>query len=136
MIAMILLLMMILIIMIMTGGQEHPRPTPVKEHVKRLFFDFLTHALRTDGSTDRQRVKACYRVARQKRLRNTETEISRPNFKQGCIPVMAAVAVRKKVVGIDHCSPTLCLQSRQLFLFVRSIKSTENQRKKGLSQMS
>ena len=34
------------------------------------------------------------------------------------IPVMTAVAVRKKVVGIGHFSPSFYLQS--IFLFVRS----------------
>ena len=33
------------------------------------------------------------------------------------LPVMAAVAVRKKVVNIGHFSPSLCLQSLQIFLF-------------------
>ena len=36
------------------------------------------------------------------------------------LPVMAAVAVRKKVVSIGHFSPSFYLQSLQLFLFVRS----------------
>jgi len=36
------------------------------------------------------------------------------------VPVMAAVAVRKKVVSIGHFSPSFYLQSLQLFLFVRS----------------
>ena len=38
-------------------------------------------------------------------------------FKQ--LPVMAAVAVRKKVVSIGHFLPSFCLQSLQ-FLFVKS----------------
>ena len=36
------------------------------------------------------------------------------------IPVMAAVAVRKKVVSIGHFSPCFCLQSLKFFLFVGS----------------
>ena len=36
------------------------------------------------------------------------------------LPVLAAVAVRKKVVGIGHFSPSFYLQSLQIFLFVRS----------------
>ena len=36
------------------------------------------------------------------------------------LPVMAAVAVRKKVVSIDHFSPGFCFQLLQIFLFVRS----------------
>ena len=36
------------------------------------------------------------------------------------LPVMAAVAVRKKVVSIDHFSPSFCFQSLQIFLLVRS----------------
>jgi len=47
------------------------------------------------------------------------------------LPVMAAVAVRKKVVNIGHFSPCFCLQSLKSFLFVRS-----NQRKIELSLMS
>ena len=35
------------------------------------------------------------------------------------IPVMAAVAVRKKVVSIGHFSPSFYLQSLQFFLFIR-----------------
>ena len=42
------------------------------------------------------------------------------SFFQGSIPVMATVAVRKKVVSIDHFSPSLCFQSLKIFLFVRS----------------
>ena len=34
------------------------------------------------------------------------------------LPVMAAFAVRIKVVGVVHFSPKFCLQSLQLFLFV------------------
>ena len=59
------------------------------------------------------------------------------------IPVMAAVAMRKKVVSIGHFSLSFCLLSLQFF-FICLIKSraivcidcTENQRKIGLSQMS
>ena len=36
------------------------------------------------------------------------------------VPVVAAVAVRKKVLSIGHFSPSFCLQSLQSFLFVRS----------------
>ena len=36
------------------------------------------------------------------------------------IPVMAAVAVRKKVVSIGHFSSSFCFQSLQIFLLVRS----------------
>ena len=36
------------------------------------------------------------------------------------LPVMAAVAVRKKVVSIGHFSPCFCLQSLIFFSFVRS----------------
>ena len=36
------------------------------------------------------------------------------------LTVMAANAVRKKVVIIGHFSPSFCLQSLQIFLFVRS----------------
>ena len=36
------------------------------------------------------------------------------------LPVMAAVAVRKEVVSIDHFSPSFCFQSLQIFLFVKS----------------
>ena len=35
------------------------------------------------------------------------------------VPVMAAVAVRKKVVSIGHFSPSFYLQSLQFFLFIR-----------------
>ena len=35
------------------------------------------------------------------------------------IPVMAAVAARKKVVSIGHFSPSFYLQSLQFFLFIR-----------------
>ena len=52
---------------------------------------------------------------------------------------MVAVAVRKKVVSIDHFLPSLCLQTLQYFLFIRSNQEQlyiENQRKIGLSQMS
>ena len=38
----------------------------------------------------------------------------------GWLPVIAAVAVRKKVVSIGHFSPNFCFQSLQIFLFVRS----------------
>ena len=38
----------------------------------------------------------------------------------GILPVMAAVAVRKKVVSVVHFSPNFCLQSLQFILFVRS----------------
>ena len=40
--------------------------------------------------------------------------------KSGLLPVMAAVAVRKKVVSVVHFSPSFCLQSLQLFTFIRS----------------
>ena len=36
------------------------------------------------------------------------------------VPVMVAVAVRKKVVNIGHFSPSFYLQSLQIFLFVKS----------------
>ena len=36
------------------------------------------------------------------------------------LTVMAAIAVRKKVISIGHFSPCFCLQSLQFFLFVRS----------------
>ena len=36
------------------------------------------------------------------------------------VPVMATVAVRKKVVSIGHFSPSFCFQSLKPFLFVRS----------------
>ena len=36
------------------------------------------------------------------------------------IPVMAAIAVRKKVVSIGHFSSSFCLQSLQFSLFVQS----------------
>ena len=57
---------------------------------------------------------------------------------------MVAVAVGKKVVGIDHFLTKLFFQSLQIILFFRSnqgqlivcIDSTENQRKIGLIQMS
>ena len=42
------------------------------------------------------------------------------SVKKKVIPVMAAVAMRKKVVSIGHFSPSFYLQSLQLFLFVRS----------------
>ena len=59
------------------------------------------------------------------------------------IPVMAAIAVRKKVISIGRFSPCFRLQSLQCF-FICEIKSrailciecTENQRKIGLSEMS
>ena len=35
-------------------------------------------------------------------------------------PVMAAIAVRKKVVSIGHFSPSFYIQSLQISLFVRS----------------
>ena len=35
------------------------------------------------------------------------------------IPVMAAIAMRKKVVSIGHFPLSFCLQSLQIFLFVR-----------------
>ena len=35
------------------------------------------------------------------------------------VPVMAAVAVRKKVVSIDHFSPSFYLQSLQIFFSIR-----------------
>ena len=35
------------------------------------------------------------------------------------LPVMAAPALRKKVVSIDHFLPNFCLQSLQIFLFDR-----------------
>ena len=35
------------------------------------------------------------------------------------VPVVAAIAVRKKVISIGHFSPCFCLQSLQIFLFVR-----------------
>ena len=35
------------------------------------------------------------------------------------LSVMAAIAVRKKVVSIGHFPPSFCLQSLQIFLFVR-----------------
>ena len=35
------------------------------------------------------------------------------------VPVMAAIAVRKKVISIGHFSPCFRLQSLQIFLFVR-----------------
>ena len=38
------------------------------------------------------------------------------------IPVMAAVAVRKKVVSIGHFSPSFCFQLLQILLFVRLIQ--------------
>ena len=36
------------------------------------------------------------------------------------VPVMAAVAMRKKVVSIGHFSPCFCFQSPKSFFFVRS----------------
>ena len=39
---------------------------------------------------------------------------------EAALPVMAAVAMRKKVVSIGHFSPSLCLWSLKLFLFIRS----------------
>ena len=42
------------------------------------------------------------------------------DFNLVSLPVMAAVAVRKKVVSIGHFLPSFFLQSLQLFLFVRS----------------
>ena len=58
----------------------------------------------------------------------TQSSIFRSNLReQGCflmpymfIPVMAAVAVRKKVVSIGHFSPSFCFWLLQIFLFVRS----------------
>ena len=44
---------------------------------------------------------------------------------------MAAVAVRKKVVIIGHFSPRFCLQSLQIFLFVRSEKDELDELKLG-----
>ena len=35
-------------------------------------------------------------------------------------PILAAVALRKKVVSIGQFSPNFCFQSLQIFLFVRS----------------
>ena len=35
------------------------------------------------------------------------------------LPVMAAIAMRKKVVSIGHFSPSFCLQLLQIFSFVR-----------------
>ena len=59
------------------------------------------------------------------------------------IPVMAAIAVRKKVISIGDFSPCFLLQSLQFFFIceinsraIVCIKCTENQRKIGLSQMS
>ena len=40
--------------------------------------------------------------------------------KNHTVPVMAAVAVRKKVVNIGHFSLSFYIQSLQFFLFVRS----------------
>ena len=74
--------------------------------------------------------------------REIKTELERKEG-QSKLPVMAAVAERKKVVTIDHFSPCFYLQSLKFFLFVRSsqkqfvcIDCTENQRKIGPSQMS
>ena len=39
------------------------------------------------------------------------------------LPVMEAVVVRKKVVGIGHFSPSFCLQSLQFFFLLNQIKS-------------
>ena len=39
------------------------------------------------------------------------------------LPVMAAVAVRKKVVSVVHFSPSFCLQSLQLFYLLDQIES-------------
>ena len=42
------------------------------------------------------------------------------SYKRLRLPVMAAVAVREKVVSIGHFSPNFCFQSLQIFLFVKS----------------
>ena len=39
------------------------------------------------------------------------------------VPVMAAIAMRKKVVSIGHFSLSFCLQSLQIFVFLDQIKS-------------
>ena len=54
------------------------------------------------------------------------------------IPVMAAIAVRRKVVSIGHFSSSFYLQSLHLFLLdqIVCIDCTENQREIRLSQMS
>ena len=41
-------------------------------------------------------------------------------FYKSVLPVMAAIAVRKKVISIGHFSPSFCFQSLQMFLFVKS----------------
>ena len=41
------------------------------------------------------------------------------NFAKSKVPVMAAIAVRKKVISIGHFSPCFRLQSLQIFVLVR-----------------
>ena len=77
-------------------------------------------------------------IAKMEGLQPSEHTFKR---KDQAVPVMAAVAVRKKVVSIGHFSPCFCLQLLKFFLLVKSkaiacIDCTENQRKKELSQMS
>ena len=45
------------------------------------------------------------------------------NFAKSKVPVMAAIAVRKKVISIGHFSPCFCLQSLQIFYLLEEIKS-------------
>ena len=52
------------------------------------------------------------------------------------LPVMAAVAVRKKVVSIGHFSPSSVTEILLDQIKIVCIDCTENQRKIGLSQMS
>ena len=45
--------------------------------------------------------------------------VTRNRLTAAIMPIMAAIAERKKVVSIGHSPPSFCLQSLQIFLFVR-----------------
>ena len=53
----------------------------------------------------------------------THIKLIQPTVAKLDIPVMAAVAVRKKVVKVVHFSPCFCLSSLQLFSLLDPIKS-------------
>ena len=53
----------------------------------------------------------------KKRKKNFFEDLTLLAVPNGKIPVMAAVAVRKKVVSVGHFSPSFCFQSLQIFLF-------------------
>ena len=53
----------------------------------------------------------------------SEYPLNRGSSNRGFLPVMAAIAVRKRVISIGHFSSCYCLQSLQIFCLLEEIKS-------------